>query len=199
MNYYDYLTDFIFAEHEPKKSDYIFIPGSGRGELAEKAAGLYRQGFAEKIVASGKYSILKDCFEGPVSPERYLGGPFETESDFLAQVLIDNQVPPDAVLLERRATYTFENAIYTRKLLGDKAVGRAILVCKSYHARRCLLYYSILFPETELLVCPVNIDGISRDNWHRSPEKIDVVLGEIARIGNQFGDILKGKDTGARP
>lgn len=199
MNCYDYLTEFVFAEDAPRHSDYIFIPGSGCGELSIKAASLYHQGFADQIVVSGRYSILADCFEGPKSPPRYLGKAYETECDFLAQVLTDEGVPEQAIRRENRATYTYENAIYTRKLLADEQVERAILVCKTYHARRCLMYYSILFPQTELLVCPAVIEDITRDNWHLDEKKIDVVLGEVRRMGSQFGDILKGRDKGERP
>lgn len=190
MNYYDAITDFVFAEHAPQKADYIFIPGSGCGELAVKAARLYREGYAPKIVASGRFSILKTCFEGPKSPEAYVGKSYDTECDFLAEVLRDEGVPETAVIRENRAQYTYENAIYTRALTGGE-VKRAILVCKPYHARRCLLYYQLLFPDTELLACPAELTDITRENWHTDPEKIDCVLGEVRRCGSQFVDIMK--------
>ncbi len=191
MKYYDYLTELIFAEDPPRRSDYIFIPGSGCGELAQKAAKLYQMGYAEKIVVSGRYSILSDRFLGPESPPAYVGKTYETESDFLREVLLDENVPEQAIRKESQASYTYENAIYTRRLLGTERVERAILVCKTYHARRCLMYYSILFPDTELLVCPVAAGNITRENWHLDPAKIDIVLGEVQRLGSQFGDILK--------
>ncbi|MDO4345338.1 MAG: YdcF family protein [Eubacteriales bacterium] len=191
MKYYDALTKFIFVEDEPLPSDYIFIPGSGYGELAQKAAELYRAGMAMHIVVSGRYSILGDSFAGPVSPKEYVGWTFETECDFLTRVLTDRGVPASAVLQERRARYTYENAIYTAGILKNETVKRAILVCQAFHARRSLLYYQILFPNTEFLVCPVNTRGITRDNWHLDAEKIDVVLGEVERCGSQFHEIMK--------
>lgn len=189
INYYDYLTEFIFVEDEPQKADYIFIPGCGRGELAVKAAQLYQEGFAPKIAVSGRYSILKGRLDGPKSPEAYVGRSYRTECDFLADVLRDEGVPEEAILKEDRAQYTYQNAIYTRELVGN--AGRALIVCKPCHARRCLLYYQLLFPETELLMCPAPLTDITRDNWHRDPEKIDQVLGEVERCGSQFHDIMK--------
>lgn len=191
MRFYDALTEFIFVEDEPERSDYIFIPGSGYGELAERAAEIYHNGFAEKIVVSGKYSVLGDKFAGPVSPERYVGKTYETESDFLADILREKKVPSGAVLLEKEASYTYENAIYTRRLLGKERIEKAILVCQAYHARRSLLYYQLLFPDTKFYVCPAETRGIARDNWFLSPEKIDVVLGEVERCGSQFHEIMK--------
>lgn len=191
MKYYDALTDFIFVEDEPQKADYIFIPGSGYGELAQKAASLYHRGFSEKIVVSGKYSILRGTFDGPVSPPEYIGKGYRTECEFLAEVLRECGVPGEAVLLENQASYTYENAIYTRKLLGEKEVKTAILVCQAYHARRSLLYYRLLFPDTQFFVCPAVTRGIKRDNWFKDPQKIDVVLGEVERCGSQFHEIMK--------
>ena len=67
-----------------------------------------------------------------------------------------------AILQEKQATYTYENAIFSRKLT-DKLgldIKKAILVCQAYHARRASLYYQVCYPETEILVCPV-IPGAS--------------------------------------
>lgn len=191
MNFYDDLTEFIFLKDEPQKSDYIFIPGSGYGELAQRAAQLYRAGYAPQIVVSGKYSILGDGFAGPVSPEKYVGRAYETECDFLTEVLTEHGVCADDILQERRATYTYENAIYTKKLLGEKQPEKVLLVCQAYHARRAYQYYRILFPDTQFFVCPVQTRGITRENWHLDAEKIDAVLGEVERCGSQFHEIMK--------
>ena len=48
--FYDQITDFIFQEDKPQKCEFIFIPGSGYGELAVRAAQLYQKGFADKII-----------------------------------------------------------------------------------------------------------------------------------------------------
>ena len=115
--YFDRITDFIFRSEKPEKADMIFIPGSGYGELAQKAAQLYQEGYAKKIVVSGKYSILQSRFQGAVSPARYQNLLFETESDFLKQVLLDCQVREGDIIQEKRAAFTYENALYIRMLL----------------------------------------------------------------------------------
>lgn len=191
MAFYDVLTDFIFVEHVPERADYIFIPGSGYGELAVKAAELYRQGYAEKIVVSGRYSILGDGFAGPLSPPEYVGRRYETESGFMAAVLVEHGVPDTAIIQETQATYTYENAIYTRKLLGTERVKKALLVCQTFHARRSLLYYQQQFPDTEFCVCPAVTREITRENWMLEDTKIDIVLGEVERCGSQFHEIMK--------
>lgn len=201
MKYYDYLTEFIFVNDKPEKSDVIFIPGSRYGELAVRAAELYQEGMAPVVIPSGKYSVVKGYFEGPLTPASYVGKSYETESDFFAGVLKDHGVPHEAILREKQAVFTYENAIYSRALLEKQGIYRegepfrAIIVCQAFHARRSLLYYQLVFPDVKFCVCPVNTQGITRENWYKSAEKIDVVLGEVQRCGSQFYDIMKGTDT----
>ncbi len=200
MNYYDYLTEFIFVEDVPKPSDVIFIPGSRYGELAERAAELYHQGMAPVLIPSGKYSVLEKGLGETLSPKQYAGRQYDTESDFFTAVLMEHGVPASAIWQEKEATFTYENAIFSRKVLEEKGAYseqrdfRAILVCQAYHARRCLLYYSLVFPGTRFFVCPVPTRETNRNNWYQEAEKIDLVLGEVERCGSQFHAIMKGTD-----
>lgn len=177
------LTNFIFLEDEPQKADVIFLPGSEEGVLAKTAARLYLEGYAPLIVPSGKYAK----WTGHSMVDQ-----FETESDHFAYLLMEEGVPEKAILKEREATYTYQNAINTRKLLDERGikVKKALLCCQAYHARRSKLYYQILFPETEILVIPTITKGITRDNWFKNREMSDVVLGEIERCGGQFHEIV---------
>ena len=177
------MTNFIFLEDAPQKADIIFLPGSEEGALAKTAAKLYLEEYAPLIVPSGKYAK----WTGHSKVEQ-----FETESDHFAHLLMEEGVPAEAIIKEREATYTYQNAINTRKLLDDRGieVKRALLCCQAYHARRSKLYYQILFPDTEILVVPTITKGITRDNWFKCREKSDIVLGEIERCGSQFHEIV---------
>lgn len=178
------ITDFIFLEHQPGKADIIFVPGGNYPEAVRHAAQLYHQGWAPYILPSGKYSILQGYFPGEQ----------ETEWEYLRDILIECGVPETAILKEDNATYTYENAIQSRKVtdtLGMR-IERAILSCQAFHARRSFMYYQEQFPETEFLVCPIETKGINRNNWFLDREKIDVVLGEVERCGAQFHEIMYG-------
>lgn len=191
-NFYDNITDFIFVDNKPALSDLIFIPGGSYGEIALHAAELYRRGYAGRIMVSGKYSVLKGKFAGVDSPVEYCGMDFQTESQFLSRVLQDAGVAEESIYMEEEATFTYENAIYCKKLtekLGLQ-VNKAIISCQAYHARRCLMYYQLLFPETEFYVCPVQTRGINRYNWYLEEKKIDLVLEEVERCGGQFHKIM---------
>lgn len=177
------MTNFIFLEDEPQKADVIFVPGSEEGALAKTAARLYLEGYAPLIVPSGKYAKWTG---------HSIVGEFETESDYFAHLMMEEGVPESAIIKEREATYTYQNAINTRNLLDERGikVKRAILCCQAYHARRSKLYYQVLFPDTEILVCPTVTKGITRDNWFKSRESANIVLGEIERCGSQFHEIV---------
>lgn len=189
----DMISDFLFVEHDKKKADVIFIPGSGQGSLAVHAAELYGEGYAPVIIPSGKYSITEGRFLGPAQKGLAPDELYETESDYLSAVLKAHGVPKQAIWQERQATYTYENAVFTERLLRKKGteIKNAIISCQAYHARRCLMYYRLLFPDIELIVSPVVTRGISKDNWDLDCEKIDVVLGEMERCGSQFHEIFK--------
>ena len=187
------ITEFIFVEDKAEKSDMIFIPGSGFPQLAEEAAKLYHQGLAPYILPSGKYSILNGKFAGVQEKQELYDGEYETEWEFLKEALKKNQVPEEHILRENNATYTYENAIYSRKVtdrLGME-IKKAILCCKPYHARRSVLYYQLLYPETQFYVCPIQDSDVKRDNWYLTEKGICLVFGEVQRIGEQFIDITK--------
>lgn len=107
---------------------------------------------------------------------------------FLKDVLMHNHVPDHAILKEDKATYTYENAIYSRKVTDGLGltIRKAILCCKSYHARRALMYYQMLYPDTKFYVCADCPDGITRENWKETEEGIRAVTGEVTRIILQF-------------
>jgi len=207
--FYDALTDFIFVEDEPREADIIFIPGSFRPELARRAARLYHEGYAPYILPSGKHSITIDRAEqseernmteagmAHSSAASYVSYVYDTESDFLSGILREEGVPEQAILREPEATFTWENAIYSRRVTDAShlAIRRAILCCKAFHARRSLMYYQQQFPDTEFMVCPVVVDGISRTSWYQTRLGIDTVLGEVERCGGQFHEILADRIT----
>lgn len=190
------MEEFIFAEKKPEKADIIFVPGNGYPQMAEKAAQLYRQGLAAFVLPSGRYSVVTGKFSGVLAKEYVYDEDYETEWEFLKEVLVKNGVPMENILREDQATFTYENAIYSRQVTDSRnlKIEKAILCCKAYHARRCLMYYQLLYPDTEFFVVPVDADGITRENWLEGEEGINAVTGEVSRIVKQFSLMLKKQE-----
>lgn len=211
--FYQCLADFIFLEDEPQKADVIFVPGGNYPEAAQNAAKLYHEGYAPYVMPSGRYSIVKGYFELPEEERRRIAKLYEaegryqdswsdhmipadfykTEAEYLCDILMHAGVPKTSLLPENQATYTYENAIYSRKLAASMGItiNKAILSCQAFHARRSLMYYQEQFPETQFLVCPIVTKGIGRDTWLSSENGIDTVLGEVERCGSQFHEIMR--------
>ena len=57
LSFREEITKYIFAEDMLQKADIILIPGNAYPQNAERAAALYRQGYAPYILPSGKYSL----------------------------------------------------------------------------------------------------------------------------------------------
>lgn len=190
MKIIDDISNFIFLQHKLEKADIIFIPGSSFGDLAVKAAELYNNHFADKILPSGKYSILKDSF---ACDDKDTNKSFLTECEYLNSILIKHGVNKYDILKENTAQNTYENSLRSKEVVHENniTVKKAIIVCKSYHARRCYMYYSLAFPDAELFICPVDFENITKNNWFKNEKGIDTVLGEIERCGWQFNKILK--------
>ena len=186
------IEEFIFVEDSPEKADVIFIPGNGYPQMAERAARLYKENYAPYVLPSGKYSVTKSCFSGVLAKKEKYKGEFLTEWEFLKSVLLENGVSEQAILREEKATFTYENAMYSRKVTDEAGivVRRGILCCKSYHARRCKMYYQRAYPETEFLVCTSDVDGVTRENWNNTEKGIQAVMGEVERIIRQFSLLM---------
>lgn len=192
MRIIDDISKFIFVEDKPQNADIIFIPGGSYPEIAEEAARLWHEGYSNIILPSGKYSVKRGYFPGPLSKVDKYNEKYNTEWEFLKAVLVKNQVDDKAVLREDEAQYTYENALLSKRVTDNHnlEIKKAIICCKSFHARRCLMHYQIAYPKTEFIICPSQVKGITKDNWFTSEEGIDNVMGELSRCGSQFKDVF---------
>ena len=107
--------------------------------------------------------------------------------------VVKNGVPQTAIIEESKSGHTRDNAFLSRKAVDEKGImiKSGIIVCKAFHARRCLMLYQMAFPNVDMTVCPVHCYNITKENWYTTEKGTDRVLGELARCGNQFVGDLK--------
>ena len=119
----------------------------------------------------------------------------------MRHLLISFGVPDSRILREDKATFTWENATFSRKVTDSMGlqVQRAILCCRSYHARRALFYYQAAYPDTEILTVPAVVPSIGPDNWYLTEEGRHTVLGEVRRMGSQVQEIFDCLMEGREP
>lgn len=203
MRIIDDITDFIFLEDELEKSDIIFIPGGSHPELGEYSADLWKKGFAPLVMPSGGVSVKTGKFNGAKSKKDLYYKDYKTDCEFLTDVLLINGVPESSIIMEDTSSFTKENAIFSRRVADKNKLNikKAIICCKSFHARRSLMCYQLAFPDTKFYVYPIPYyEGnvlISKGNWYKSESGIKHVLGELQRCGSQFCDeILTFYHTG---
>ena len=186
------IGNFIFVSDEPEKADVIFLPGGSHPEQPEYASELYHRGYAKWLIPSGGVSVKRDKWPGVRSKADIYNGNYRSDCEFFTDVLLKNGVPASAIIREDQSGHTRDNAFLSRKIVDERgvAVKTAMIVCKAFHARRCLMLYQMAFPNVNIKVCPVHCYNITKDNWYQTEAGIDRVLGELARCGNQFvGDI----------
>ena len=179
------IGDFIFINDPIKEADVIFLPGSSKWEVSEKAAELYGLGKANFILPAGKYSSKLGHFANERICDSKYAGSFEYDAEFCRHVLRKNGVPDTAILCEIESTNTLENALYSKQVLeryGQK-VSSAIICCQAFHARRALMTYGLIFPDVEIQVAPAVTQGISKETWFESDLGKNLVMGEFERIG----------------
>ncbi len=184
------ISDFIFIEDKLSAADIIFLPGGGHAEVPEKGAEVFLKGYAPVIMPAGKYAINTGSFSGVLSKADIYNKDYDTEAEFYKDVLMTCGVPEECIVCEPRSTFTKMNAVNSRKLTDKMGleIKKAIICCKSFHARRCLMYYSYAYPEAEFLMAPIDVQGISKDTWHLDPVATKRVMSELRKAGGQLTD-----------
>ena len=182
------ISNYIFVADELQKVDAIFLPGGSNPEQPEYAAQLYHEGYAKWIIPSGGVSVKKEAWPGVRSKAEIYDGDYHSDCEFFTDVLLKNGVPDSAIIGENESGHTRDNAFLSRRVLDEKCIEikTAMIVCKAFHARRCLMLYQMAFPDVSFIVRPVYCYNITRDNWYSTEDGVNRVLGELARCGNQF-------------
>ena len=190
------ISDYIFVDDTDLsigKADAIFLPGGSHPEQPEYAAELYKKGLAWWLIPSGGISIKRDSWPGVRSKADIYDKLYESDCEFFTDVLIKNGVPKDAIIGEDQSRHTHDNAFFSKKVadMAGLEINTAIIVCKAFHARRCLMLYQMAFPSVELKVFPVHCYNITKENWYTTEIGINRILGELTRCGNQFVPDIK--------
>lgn len=131
------------------QSDCLFVLGSNDVRVAEYAANLYLQGWAEYLVFSGGFGRLTaDVFE-------------QSEAETFAQIARDLGVPSNKMIIEAQATNTGENLLFTHQLLTQRNLNfnSFILVQKPYMERRTYASFRQQWPTQVKHLCVTSPKG----------------------------------------
>jgi len=133
---------------QPQKADTIVVFGGGVGETgspgkstierARYAVGLYRQGYAKKIIFSSGYTF------------RY------NDAENMKLFALSMGVPEEDILLEQKANSTYENVKFSKLILDKNGWDTVLLVSSPYNMARASLVFRKLADRPEVIYTPVS-------------------------------------------
>ncbi len=138
---YFYPEKILCVDSGPVTADVIVVLGGGLHERPERAAELFQQRAAPRIIVSGAG---------------------DDEINWI--ILRQKGVPASAIEVEGDSTTTRENAEFTIKLLRAENVRRVILVTTWYHARRALKTFEHFAPDLKFYSRP-SYFAFDRADW----------------------------------
>ena len=180
MNYLPHLQiiwNYLCLNQTPQQADVIVGFGNFNTDIARRAAQLYHQGYAPKILFTGG---LGRNTEGLLP---------EPEAVRFARVAMEWGVPKEDILLEDKSANTKENIEFTRQLLEKQGIphDRILGVHQPFMERRITAAMGIYWPE---LVFSVTSPQVSIPEYlHRAKEQgisenasISVIVGDFQRM-----------------
>jgi uncharacterized SAM-binding protein YcdF (DUF218 family) len=177
---------FFPADHLIKADVAIVFGMNDPKRPGERAAELYHQGVARRLLFTGGYNSRVGA----------------SEAHHMARNVLASGVPPDAILVEDEAKNTDEN-VRLSKILLEKKIGldnvrSVILLTIHYHFRRAYIAMRRHFPPNVMIgwasypSCHYRSDG-----WSEAERGQQNILSEIEKIERYYGLTLS--DIGRQP
>jgi uncharacterized SAM-binding protein YcdF (DUF218 family) len=136
-----YPEKFLCVDSGPVSADVLVVLGGGVHERPLRAAELFQQHAAPRILISGAGDDVIN-----------------------RDLLLKKGIPPGVIQMEDDSTTTRENALFTIKRLRAEHVHRVILVTTWYHARRALKTFEHFAPEMKFYSRP-SYYAFDRTDW----------------------------------
>ena len=149
--------------------------GNFNDEIARRAAELYHQGYAPKVLFTGGLG-------------RNTQGLFpEPEAVRFAKVAMECGVPEEDIILEERSTNTKENILFTREKLQRLPHERILGVHQPFMERRIWAAMGVYWPEAEFRVTsprvtiPEYLEHAKRQGVTEEAA-VSVIVGDLQRM-----------------
>jgi len=138
-----YPEKFLCIESGNASADVIVVLGGGEHERPARAAELFKQRAAPRILISGA-----------------------GDDGINLRLLLQAGVPASAIEVENKSLTTRENAEFSIKLLRAEKIRSAILVTSWYHSRRALKTFEHYAPEIKFYSRP-SYYAFARADWKK--------------------------------
>jgi uncharacterized SAM-binding protein YcdF (DUF218 family) len=169
------LWDYLRLGQPVRPADWILVFGGHDLGVAHRAAELYHDGVAKRVLVSGGALHV---------PE---GSAATTEADAIADVLIDSGVPDHALAIEQLASNTSENFWLSAELLRDLGEDPRdfLVVQKPYAERRTLATARRRWPKKNVRLTSEQVSFATYMAGPIPAERIlSMLAGEVIRLEN---------------
>jgi uncharacterized SAM-binding protein YcdF (DUF218 family) len=98
-------------------------PSPGLKERLDAAAALYKQGKVPRLIVSGGFDR---------------NGSKLTEAQGMQRYLVRQGIPKEHILLENEATNTYENLLFSKRIMDKQGWKQAVIITHRYHGARAM-------------------------------------------------------------
>ena len=171
------IWDYLCLHQEPEKADCIVGFGNFNTDIARRAAELYLQGYAPKVLFTGG---LGRNTEGLLP---------EPEAVRFARVAMECGVPEEDIILEDKSRNTAENILFTREMLQELGLmhPRLLGVHQPFMERRITAAMGVYWPDLAFQVTSPQVT--IPEYLHRAKQQgisenasISVIVGDFQRM-----------------
>lgn len=196
-----FLVDELFRTYETTTPDYdlmkthydgaIVLGGIGDVDLRLKKINF--SGSADRL-----FQTLQLYKTGRIDKIIYTGGsgsiefPEKREGIYVQKYLRQIQIPDSVVIMESESRNTYENAVFTKKIIGDSiATKKLLLVTSAYHMPRALAVFKKAGYTNLTPYCTNRVSGIRRYTFdHLFIPNVDAASGLQLLIHEWVGFIM---------
>ena len=171
------IWDFLCLNEQPRKADVIVGFGNFNEDIPRRAAELYLQGYAPKILFTGGLG------------RNTVGLLPESEAARFARVAMSCGVPEEAIIKEDQSTNTAENIHFTRALLEKLNVphNHILGVHQPFMERRITAAMGVYWPEQKFSVTSPQVTipqylEAARAQGVTENASISVIVGDFQRM-----------------
>ncbi len=171
------IWDYMCLNIAPQKADCIVAFGSYNDDVAQRAAELYKQKYAPKILFSGGL--------GRNTQDMWT----VAEADRFADIAMRAGVPKEDIIIENKSTNTAENIEFTRAIFKelDMHVNKIIVVHKPFMERRIYAALKKQWPKMDAFITSpqTSVSQYIKNSVEQGlceKTAIDVIVGDLQRM-----------------
>ena len=171
------IWDYLCLHQEPAKADVIVGFGNFNTDIARRAAELYHQGYAPKVLFTG--GLGRNTKKLMTEPEAVK----------FAKVAMECGVPEEDLILEDKSENTKDNIVFTRELLQSRGIPHQHIlgVHQPFMERRITAAMGVYWPQQSFAVTSPQVSipyYLERAKQQGITENasVSVIVGDFQRI-----------------